>query len=103
MIDSVHQTWDVFSKIQDDSHKLWVDKLWIRLFGDGVNPDHAIRFLKDTHLGQNLAQIMAFWTAANPDAVWDDFQAALGFAAIQTAMVWARFLSRCDSLRNLIA
>ena len=74
--DSVYMTFDDFSKIQDNSPVLWLDQFHQNMSDNGVNPDHAIAFLRDEHLGTKTAMAMANWMASNRGASWSAFREA---------------------------
>ena len=69
-------TFDEFNKNQDNTPMLWIENFGTRLIDSGVNPDHAVRFLRDTHLGPKTANSLATWLASNAQASWGEFRTA---------------------------
>ena len=49
---------------QDSTPVLWLAQPWQNLIDNGVYPDHAVRFLRNQHLGVKTADRMARWMAA---------------------------------------
>ena len=56
---AVYQTFDEFSKNQDNTATLWVNSFQQRLINNSINPDHAVRFLSHEHLGNSTARTLA--------------------------------------------
>ena len=46
MTDAVYMNYDDFAKNQDNTPGLWLGQLKQKLIDNGVNPDHAVRFLR---------------------------------------------------------
>ena len=60
MVNTVYMKFDVFSKNQDRAAPgVWLAQLPQNLIDNGVNPNHAVRFLRDSHLGIKTANSMA--------------------------------------------
>jgi hypothetical protein len=74
--DSIYMTFDEFSKDQDCTPEAWLSHLGTGLRNNSVNPDHAVRFFRDQHLGNRTARSLASWITNNPEAGWDLFQQA---------------------------
>ena len=74
--DSVYMTFDDFRKNQDNWPVLWLDQFHQNMSDNGVNPEHAIAFLRDEHLGTKTAMAMANWMASNRGASWSTFREA---------------------------
>ena len=74
---AVYQTFDEFSKNQDNTATLWVDSFQQRLINNSINPDHAVRFLSHEHLGNSTARTLAQWVVAHPCATFLEFRTAL--------------------------
>ena len=72
--DSIYMTYDEYSKDQDCTPESWLHHLEIGLRNNTVNPDHAVRFFRDQHLGNVTARSLASWVTADPEATWDDFK-----------------------------
>ena len=61
MQDAVYQNFDDFSETQANTPELRIGRFHRNLLDNGVNPDHAVRFLSADHLGTKTAASMGGW------------------------------------------